>query len=122
MSEHNTLTLHKLYAKTGDDFRPSAWWAVRELPGLVVCYMRPRSGDNGWCVLLVAERLGANLPWDSKDVSELVFWWPHEFPLPAECPKHIRQSLQIINKLHDQTYATRKEAVQSIQGCLLSLS
>lgn len=111
--------LTKLYAKNTSQASPSAWWAVRELPGAAVCqiqYRHPYQGKiDGWGVLLVSEKLGAKLPWSDQDIQQLQKQaiWGEE--VVGQCPAHIRRSLEVISSTGNQLFSTRREALEALE-------
>jgi len=116
------LSLVKLYAKQGDQFRPSAWWAVKEVPGIVLCYIKAPAGSmssNGWAAILVAERLGVELPWVGAEIASVAKWFTSPIPLPKECPAKTRATLYALNDLGSQVFPTRRSALQSLEVALL---
>lgn len=122
LSVESPLSLMKIYPREDPLFRPSAWWAVRELPGIVLCQINPRGEPLGWRAILALELSGAHIPWSSSVMNELETWWTHSLPLPEECPDSVVVSLEIIKRTAGQRFHTRKDALCALQGLRLSLA
>ena len=105
-----------------DSMGHSIAWAVDNLPGL--CARQPKPGSQ-WQFDLILDNIAiVTKGWD---------WWvttnqllTMEFKTPGSTsmerfPQEIVPAVELFRRLHNQKFQTRREALQALDGLLLSV-